>query len=102
MPSSEWSADQPLNRMGIDSLMAVELKHEVEANFGANVSLVDLLEGTSIRELASQVVATVGIMADAPDALRYRSGTHRQRNIAKLWTASLVVLAKIRPRQYGL
>jgi acyl transferase domain-containing protein len=45
--------DQPLTRMGLDSLMASELRSRVEAELGWAPPLVSLLEGLSVAELAA-------------------------------------------------
>jgi amino acid adenylation domain-containing protein len=45
--------DVPLTALGLDSLAAVELKASVEGALGVEVSLADLLEGCSLRELAA-------------------------------------------------
>ncbi|MFD2169290.1 amino acid adenylation domain-containing protein [Tumebacillus lipolyticus] len=45
-----------LHEMGLDSLMAIELKNEVEETFGTELSLTLLLDGPSITELAAEVM----------------------------------------------
>jgi acyl carrier protein len=45
--------DQPLSNVGIDSLMAIELKNRIEADLGATVPMVKFLEGPSVRDLAA-------------------------------------------------
>jgi amino acid adenylation domain-containing protein len=47
---------QPLNRLGLDSLMAVELKNGIEADLGVVVPVVRFLQGPSIAQLAEQLV----------------------------------------------
>ena len=47
--------DQPLNNVGIDSLMAIELKNRIEADLGVTVPMVRFLEGPSVRDLAGYV-----------------------------------------------
>jgi acyl transferase domain-containing protein/acyl-CoA synthetase (AMP-forming)/AMP-acid ligase II/acyl carrier protein len=44
--------EQPLNNLGIDSLMAIELKNRIEADLGVTVPMVKFLEGPSVRDLA--------------------------------------------------
>ena len=43
---------QPLNSLGIDSLMSIELKNRIEAELGVFIPVVKLLEGPSIAEFA--------------------------------------------------
>lgn len=59
VPSSELDPDRPLVTMGIDSLMAVELKHRIESEVGVEISLLQLVDGTSLSELAHTVLAEV-------------------------------------------
>jgi acyl transferase domain-containing protein len=56
--------DQPLITMGIDSLMAVELKGHIERAIGTAIPLLQLIKGPSLSELAR---ALAGAMAgEAP------------------------------------
>ncbi|MGZ6503323.1 MAG: AMP-binding protein, partial [Tumebacillaceae bacterium] len=47
--------EQSLNALGLDSLMAVELKQELEENFGIFLPFTRFLAGPSIAELADEV-----------------------------------------------
>ncbi|HEY6806350.1 MAG TPA: amino acid adenylation domain-containing protein [Pyrinomonadaceae bacterium] len=53
--AAEIDVDQPIANYGLDSLSALELAHSIGTAFGVNLSLVNLLEGASISELAAQV-----------------------------------------------
>ncbi|HSS77881.1 MAG TPA: SDR family NAD(P)-dependent oxidoreductase, partial [Thermoanaerobaculia bacterium] len=46
---------QPLNTVGIDSLMGLEFKNRVEAELGVAISVAQLFEGPSIERLADLV-----------------------------------------------
>lgn len=48
---------QPLNTLGIDSIMAVELKNYIEGGFGVTLSMVELLQGVSVNDLTEKVLA---------------------------------------------
>jgi acyl carrier protein len=63
---SKVDAHQPLNRLGIDSLMAVELKNRVEADLETAVPVTVLLQGPSLSQLATQLLE--GLDAPALDA----------------------------------
>ena len=56
-PSSAVSPDQPLLDLGMDSLMAVELRNEVERQLGLTLPVSVLLEGASVRSLAERLAA---------------------------------------------
>jgi acyl transferase domain-containing protein/aryl carrier-like protein len=49
------NVDDPLTSMGLDSLMALELKNRFEKDLAVSVSVVSLLEGPSIQELSLRV-----------------------------------------------
>jgi acyl transferase domain-containing protein/acyl carrier protein len=59
---------QPLNRLGIDSLMAVELKNRVEADLETPVPVTALLQGPSLSQLATQLLEGLDAQAAALDA----------------------------------
>ena len=52
-------AQRPLSELGMDSLMAMELRLAVEQRFGLAVPLLALSEGASINALAGRMVRTV-------------------------------------------
>jgi acyl transferase domain-containing protein len=63
LSAAALDVEQPLNNVGIDSLMAIELKNRIEADLGVSVPMVKFLEGPSVRDLA-QFLA--GQMAPLP------------------------------------
>ncbi len=53
---------QPLSALGIDSIMAVELKAKVEKNLGGvTVSIADLLRGLSVADLAERFMPQLSL-----------------------------------------
>lgn len=48
--------DRALFDLGLDSLMAVELKNEIERQLGVSLSIALFLEGATLRGLAEQIV----------------------------------------------
>ncbi|MEM9457628.1 MAG: amino acid adenylation domain-containing protein [Myxococcota bacterium] len=61
-----------LLELGLDSLMAVDLKRVVEQSFGVPVPLVDLLEGPSVEQLGARLLPALtdeGSEAVTPDAV---------------------------------
>ena len=49
-------ADRPLNSLGIDSLMAMEMKAGIEADLGIVVPITAFLEATTLATLASRLL----------------------------------------------
>ncbi len=47
---------QPLTQFGIDSLMAIELKNNIERQLGVNIPIASLLQGPSINDLTSSIL----------------------------------------------
>jgi acyl transferase domain-containing protein len=69
LSAEEVEEPQTFTGLGIDSVSALELKHRIETDLKVPVSMVKLLDGHSIGELASEI-ATEGLLhagADAPD-----------------------------------
>jgi NADPH:quinone reductase-like Zn-dependent oxidoreductase len=46
----------PLSKHGLDSLLAVELKHRIEADLGVSVPIIKLLGGADIAQLATFIL----------------------------------------------
>ena len=44
---------QPLRNLGLDSLIAVDVRNRINADFGVNISLTNLMQGASIKSLAA-------------------------------------------------
>ncbi len=57
LASEELDPTQPLNSMGLDSLMAIELKNNVETRLGVVLPMARFMEGPSVADLAVQVAA---------------------------------------------
>ncbi len=51
------AATQPLTEIGMDSLMAVELKNRVESDLGVTLPLISLFEGATIASLLAEIAA---------------------------------------------
>ncbi|MBW4635047.1 MAG: amino acid adenylation domain-containing protein [Iphinoe sp. HA4291-MV1] len=54
---SQLNCQQPLSSLGLDSLMAIELQHSIETDLGVILPMTSFLEGDSIAQLVTQVLA---------------------------------------------
>nr|WP_246035766.1 acyl carrier protein [Dictyobacter kobayashii] len=63
IPIAKLDLQRPLHTLGIDSLMAVELKNQIEVDTEITVPVVLLLQGTSIRELTNFLLAELAAKA---------------------------------------
>lgn len=59
----EIDTEMPLTELGLDSLMAVEIKNRVQHESGVDVPLVQLLQGPTLSALAASVLASVKVSA---------------------------------------
>ena len=56
--------DHPLTAMGLDSLMALELRNRLEADAGVTVGVVFILQCASVRQLAGRLDTELAAMQD--------------------------------------
>ena len=58
--AAKLDLDQSLLNLGLDSLMTVELKNRIEKDLGVVVPVANLLEGPSIAQFATNILAQLG------------------------------------------
>ncbi|GAA1090791.1 type I polyketide synthase [Tsukamurella spumae] len=58
--------DEPLGRLGVDSMLATELRIRVEQQFGAAPSIAFLLDNATVATIAAELLSVLGL--DAEDA----------------------------------
>lgn len=51
--------DEPLTNLGMDSMMAIEIKNRVDAVTGQDLSVLELLQGMSVSSMADRVVGAL-------------------------------------------
>ena len=69
LPISDVDLRRPLNRMGIDSLMSVELRNHIESDLKVSVPLVSFLEGDALADLAAAIRHQLGDESEEADPL---------------------------------
>jgi myxalamid-type polyketide synthase MxaB len=57
--------EQPMNTLGLDSLMAIELKNGIESSLGVNIPMAKFLEGPSAHQLSQIVLELMAAQAAA-------------------------------------
>jgi acyl transferase domain-containing protein/NADPH:quinone reductase-like Zn-dependent oxidoreductase/acyl carrier protein len=65
---SKIDVHQPLTRLGLDSLMAVELKNRIEMDLEMTLPVTALLQGPSLAQLSARLVSQLDPPAEAPAA----------------------------------
>lgn len=80
IPIPELDRQQPLNKMGIDSLMAIEIKNRIETDLHIKVPAVRLLAGPRLDELveivSGEVASVIQSKADSHDKASADSTEH--------------------------
>src|SRR5262245_3978605 len=69
IPASRLDPEQSLNRMGMDSLMAIELKNRIESDLGVTLSIKALFQQASVTWLVNDVIEKLGDRVHAPAAI---------------------------------
>jgi acyl transferase domain-containing protein/acyl-CoA synthetase (AMP-forming)/AMP-acid ligase II/acyl carrier protein len=85
--AAEVDANRPINTMGIDSLMALEMKNRIETELGMAVPVVRFLEGANMSEIARVLVEGIADDAAPPATVEDEhagAGWTRSANAAQL------------------
>jgi acyl carrier protein len=62
--------DRPFNEIGLDSLMAVELKNRLESELAMTLPVSEMTRGPTIEKLTAIVLAELGDGTAAPSTVR--------------------------------
>lgn len=63
LETEQVSAEEALSSLGLDSMMAIEIKHRIEAVLHIDVSVLDLLQGATIAGLSEGLAARLELGA---------------------------------------
>jgi acyl carrier protein len=61
LPASGLDIHQPLDMLGIDSLMAVELKNQIEVDLGVVVPVRELLQGPTVAQFTTLLLEQLAV-----------------------------------------
>lgn len=75
LAADQLDPSQSLGAMGLDSLMAIELKNTIEARIGVVLPMARFMEGPSLQDLASQVSV---LLTDGQDVAKVSSASSQQ------------------------
>ena len=91
--------DVPLSRIGLDSLMAVELRNRVRSQLELDVPLVTFMDDASITRLATELSLRLAAIkpvldrkadsADLRQGGQPGSGLCRRRRLSPFWPGSI-------------
>ena len=63
MPPARLDVHQPLSRLGVDSLITVELQVAIQSRFRTEISTLELMKGVGVAQLAQHILAKMNIPA---------------------------------------
>ncbi|HEY5836682.1 type I polyketide synthase [Streptomyces sp.] len=65
--STDVGLDEPLTGFGLDSLMAVELRNEIQSRLGLTLQITDFLGGATIHSVAERLVKELAATGDTSE-----------------------------------
>ncbi len=72
--TDDVAPQQPLSQLGLDSLMAIEIKNEIENHLGVDLPMDRFGQETTVTSLAEAVLQLLQPNGDSPDAARPTAG----------------------------
>jgi len=93
LPSDEIERHRPLTEIGMDSLMALELRMAAESRLGIEIPLMSLANGASLGDIAGKIVARFQNQDEAGTGLSTDAEILAGRHVEGLTTESSADLA---------
>ena len=94
--SATIDPDEPLSNVGLDSLMAVELRNEIQIQLGVSLTVASFLRGATIRSVAQAVVTKITAgPADGDVELTGAGGSSSIRRVERAEDAAAELLRQI-------
>jgi acyl carrier protein len=59
LDASQFSPQESLTSLGLDSMLAIEIKHRVEASLKIEISVLELLKEVTIAQLADRILSSL-------------------------------------------
>jgi acyl transferase domain-containing protein/aryl carrier-like protein len=66
LESAQFSPQEALTNLGMDSMMAIEVKNRVGVSTKVDISVLELLQGVTITQLAGRILASLEFAATTP------------------------------------
>ncbi|MGH2479990.1 MAG: acyl carrier protein, partial [Ktedonobacteraceae bacterium] len=63
--ASQFRSQESLSSLGLDSMMAIEVKHRIEGALKVDVSVLELLQEITIAQLSTRILASLQLGASA-------------------------------------
>jgi hypothetical protein len=80
--------EMPVQSLGLDSLMAIQVRNRVETSLGVSLSLVDFLKGLRVRQLVDGIVEQLAAAASSSRGAGKESQAHTSERIATVAVAT--------------
>lgn len=63
LDASQFSSQESLTSLGLDSMMAIEIKHRIESTLKIDISVLELLQEVTIVQLSARILASLQLGA---------------------------------------
>ncbi|GGO83336.1 hypothetical protein GCM10011348_26860 [Marinobacterium nitratireducens] len=67
-------SDTPINRYGLDSLMAIDLQMQIREEFKVDISILEMMKGNSVNRIAEVIAGKLDAVFDSEAATKDHTG----------------------------